>query len=198
MVEGCAGLRQGIPVQSWRAATTGFLLLGTDRPFACIAVGVIISRRIAIPFAILFGDGGGYLLGTAFHWSVSDSFSTFVTTSVLVILGLYWLAVAAYSRWATAKDPDSTRARWAVWILPWALSIDNITYGLVDGVPAHASVWASAGVQALSSSVQAGIGLAIGLGIAYAFPAVRRRMPLANGIAGVALIAAAGVLLAVG
>jgi hypothetical protein len=115
----------------------GFLLLGTDSLIACIAVGSIISRRIAIPLAILFGvgDGGGYLLGTAFHWSVSDSFSTFVTTSVLVILGVYWLAVAAYSRWATAKDPDSTRARWAVWILPWALSIDNITYGLVDGGP---------------------------------------------------------------
>jgi hypothetical protein len=28
-----------------------------------------------------------------------------------------------------------------VWILPWALSVDNITYGLVSGVPAHASVW---------------------------------------------------------
>jgi hypothetical protein len=85
----------------------GFLLLGTDSLIACIAVGAIISRRIAIPLAILFGvgDGGGYLLGTAFHWSVSDSFSTFVTTSVLVILGVYWLAVAAYSRWATAKDP---------------------------------------------------------------------------------------------
>jgi hypothetical protein len=129
-----------------------FLLLGTDSLIACIAVGPIISRRIALPFAILFGvgDGGGYLLGTAFHWSVSDSFSTFITTSVLTILGVYWIAIAIYSRWATAKDPDSTRARWAVWILPWALSVDNITYGLVSGVPAHASVWFSAGEQTLT------------------------------------------------
>ena len=55
----------------------GFLLLGTDSLIACIAVGPIISRRIALPLAILFGvgDGGGYLLGTAFHWSVSDTLS---------------------------------------------------------------------------------------------------------------------------
>jgi hypothetical protein len=85
-----------------------------------------------------------------------------------------------------------------MWILPWALSIDNITYGLVSGVPAHASVWFSASEQALSSAVQAGIGLAIGMGIAYAFPVIRRHIALANGIAGAALIAAAGVLLVVG
>jgi hypothetical protein len=47
-----------------------------------------------------------------------------------------------------------------VWILPWALSIDNITCGLVDGVPAHASIWFSAGEQTLSSAVQAGAMLA--------------------------------------
>jgi hypothetical protein len=75
------------------------------------------------------------------------------------VLGLYWIAIALYSRWATAKDPESTRARWAAWILPWALSVDNITYGLVSGVPAHASVWFSAGEQTLSSAVQAGVGL---------------------------------------
>jgi hypothetical protein len=176
----------------------GFLLLGTDSLIACIAVGAIISRRIAIPLAILFGvaDGGGYLLGTAFHWSVSDSFSTFVTTSVLVILGVYWLAVAAYSRWATAKDPDSTRARWAVWILPWALSIDNITYGLVDGVPAHASIWFSAGEQTLSSAVQAGVGLLVAWGLVALFPVLKSRMSLAFGFCGVATLAAAGAMLA--
>jgi hypothetical protein len=45
----------------------GFLLLGVDSLIACIAVGPIISRRVAVPFALLFGvgDGGGYLLGTA-------------------------------------------------------------------------------------------------------------------------------------
>jgi hypothetical protein len=36
------------------------------------------------------------------------------------------------------------------------------------------------------------------MGLAYAFPVVRRHMALANGIAGGALIAAAGVSLVVG
>jgi hypothetical protein len=179
----------------------GFLLLGTDSLIACIAVGPIISRRIALPFAILFGvgDGGGYLLGTAFHWSVSDSFSTFIQTSVLTVLGLYWISIAIYSKWAAKQEQEQTsKAHWAVWALPWVLSVDNITYGLVNGIPAHYSLLLNTGEQALSSAVQAGFGLAIGIGIAYLFPAVRRRMALANGIAGGLLIVGAGVLLVVG
>jgi hypothetical protein len=179
----------------------GFLLLGVDSLIACIAVGPIVSRRMAMPLIVLFGvgDGGGFLIGTAFHWSVSDGLSNILQTSILVALGLYWIALAIYSKWAAKQELQQTsKARWAVWILPWALSIDNVTYGLVDGVPAHASVWFSAGEQALSSSVQAGIGLAIGMGLAYLFPVVRRHMALANGIAGGALIAAAGILLVVG
>jgi putative Mn2+ efflux pump MntP len=178
----------------------GFLLLGVDSLIACIAVGPIIRRRVAVPFALLFGvgDGGGYLLGTAFHWSVSDSLSNALQTSILVALGVYWIAIAILSKKAATPEHQQSRSRWGVWILPWALSIDNITYGLVSGVPAHASVWFSATEQAVSSAVQAGIGLAIGMGIAYAFPVIRRHMALASGIAGAALIAAAGVLLAVG
>jgi hypothetical protein len=42
------------------------------------------------------------------------------------------------------------------------------------------------------------LGLAIGIALAYAFPALRKRMALANGICGVALIVAAGALLVVG
>ena len=179
----------------------GFLLLGVDSLIACIAVGPIVSRRMAVPLVVLFGvgDGGGFLLGTAFHWSISDSLSNVLQTSILVALGLYWITLAVYSKWAAKQELQQTsRARWAVWILPWALSIDNITFGLVDGVPAHASVWQSAGEQALSSSVQAGIGLAIGMSRAYLFPVERRHMALANGIAGGALLAADGVLLVVG
>jgi hypothetical protein len=177
----------------------GFLLLGVDSLIACIAVGPIVSRRWAVPFILLFGvgDGGGYLLGTAFHWSVSDNISNVVQTVILCALGVYWIAIAVLSRRAAVAGQQS-KSRWGVWILPWALAIDNITFGLVDGVSHGASVWTSAGEQALSSSVQAGIGLAIGMGIAYAFPALRRRMPLANGICGALLIVAAGTLLMVG
>lgn len=177
----------------------GFLLLGVDSLIACIAIGPIINRRWAVPLALLFGvgDGLGFLLGTAFHWSVSGSVSNVLQTSILVALGIYWIAIALFSRKAAVAEQQS-KSRWGVWILPWALSIDNITYGLVNGVPAHASVWFSAGEQALSSAVLAGVGLAIGMGIAYAFPALRRRMALANGICGAALIVAAGALLAIG
>jgi hypothetical protein len=177
----------------------GFLLLGIDSLIACIAVGPIISRRAAVPFALLFGvgDGGGFLLGTAFHWSMPDNVSSIVETATLVALGIYWLAIAILSRRAAMAGQQSS-PRWGVWILPWVLSIDNITFGVVDGVPHNASVWFSAGEQALSSAIQAGIGLAITMAIAYAFPALRRRIPLANGVAGGALILAAGTLLIVG
>jgi hypothetical protein len=179
----------------------GFLLLGVDSLIACIAIGPIMSRRLAAlsTLVVLFGvgDGGGFLLGSAFHFSVSDSLSNILQTTILCALGCYWIGIAIFSKKA-AQAEENSKSHWGIWILPWALSIDNITFGLVDGVPAHASVWFSAGEQALSSSVQAGIGLAIGIGLAAAFPVLRRRMALANGIAGALLIAAAGALLVVG
>ncbi len=177
----------------------GFLLLGVDSLIACIAIGPIISRQWAVPLAVLFGvgDGLGFLLGSAFHWSMPDNVSTFVQTAVLLALGIYWIAIAIFAKKAAQAEQQS-KPRWGVWILPWALSVDNITYGLVDGVSKGASVWVSAAEQALSSAILAGIGLAIGMGIAYAFPALRRRVALANGICGVALIVAAGALLFVG
>jgi hypothetical protein len=85
-----------------------------------------------------------------------------------------------------------------VWILPWLLSLDNITYGTVDGVSHGASIGLSAFEQFASSAIQAGVGLAIGIGVAYAIPAVRRHMWVANGVAGGAMLVAAGVLYVVG
>jgi hypothetical protein len=179
----------------------GFLLLGVDSLIACIAVGPIMQRRMLVltSFALLFGvgDGAGYLLGTALHYSAPDSLSTPVEYGVMLILGVYWLGVAVLSK-MSAKAELSSKSHWGVWVLPWALSIDNISYGAVSGVPAHFSVWASAGEQFLSSAVQAGIGLAIGIGVVAAFPAVRRRMPLANAVAGCLIIAGAGVMLVTG
>jgi len=179
----------------------GFLLLGVDSLIACIAIGPIMSRKLAACGALValfgVGDGGGFLLGSAFHWSVSDSLSTVLQTTILCGLGCYWIAIALFSKRAALAEQQS-KSRWGIWVLPWALSIDNITFGLVDGVPAHAPVLFSAGEQALSSSIQAGIGLALGIGLAALFPAMRRRMALANGIAGGLLIAAAGALLVVG
>jgi len=179
----------------------GFLLLGVDSLIACIAVGPIMGRRLLVlsSFALLFGvgDGGGYLLGTALHYSIPDSFSTAIEYGFLLILGAYWIAIALLSRKAAQAELEP-KSRWGVWILPWALSVDNLTYGAVNGIPAHYSVWASAGVQALSSAIQAGIGLAIGIGLVAMFPAMRRRIAISNAIAGVLMFAAAGALYIVG
>ena len=173
----------------------GFLLLGIDSLIACIAIGPIVSRRWGVPLAALFGicDGGGFLLGSAFHWAMPDDVSTFVTTAVLLALGLYWIAIAVF-----ARTSQLVSSRWLVWVLPFALSVDNITYGIVDGVSKNASTLVSAGEQALSSAILAGIGLVIGIGLARVLPETKRRVALTNGIAGGALIIASGVMLMVG
>jgi hypothetical protein len=177
-----------------------WLLLGVDSLIACIAVGPIMSRRMSVlvPFALLFGvgDGGGYLLGTVLHWSFPDSWGDLAPV-VVAVIGVYWIGVAIVSKRAAAAE-DNPRTHWGVWILPWLLSLDNITYGAVDGVSNGASAWVSASEQALSSVIQAGAGLAIGIAIAYSIPALRRHMWLANATAGGAMIIAAGVLHAVG
>ena len=113
------------------------------------------------------------------------------------MIGVYWIAVAIVSKRAAAAE-DNPKSRWGIWILPWLLSLDNITYGAVDGVSSGASVWVSALEQALSSLIQAGVGLAIGIAIAYSIPALRRHMWVANAVAGGAMLVAAGVLRAVG
>jgi hypothetical protein len=178
----------------------GWLLLGVDSLIACIAVGPIMGRRMSVllPFALLFGvgDGLGYLLGCALHWSYPDNLG-FLAPTVVAVIGLYWIAVAIVSRKA-AQAEENPKARWGVWILPWLLSLDNITYGAVDGVSHGASIGLSAFEQFASSAIQAGIGLAIGIAIAYSIPALRRRMWLANATAGGAMLVAAGVLYLVG
>jgi hypothetical protein len=117
--------------------------------------------------------------------------------AVVALLGVYWIAVALVSRRA-AKAEDNPKVRWGVWILPWLLSLDNITDGAVDGVSHGASMYLSAAEQFASSAIQAGIGLAVGIALAYSIPAVRRHVWLANGVTEGLMIIGAGVLHAVG
>jgi len=169
----------------------GFLLLGIDSLIACFAVGALVSRRSWFAYAALFGvcDAGGFLLGTAFHWSIPDATANVVETAVLVGLGLYWLGIALYAR-------RLAETRW-VWALPFVLSIDNITYGLIDHAWSH-SVAVQAFEQAISSALLAGIGLAVSIYATRAIPALQRSRVAAMGFAGCALILAAGVELLVG
>ena len=155
---------------------------------------------LALPYGLSYGagDGIGYLIGTLFHFSVSDALSSVVETTLLVALGLYWIGIY----FAASKMQGSEQLqKWSwrgIWVLPVALSIDNLTYGAVTGVPANASVWASAGLQALASAGLGLVGLAAGIGLAVLIPALRTRMYRTFGIVGVGVIGTAALLAVTG
>jgi hypothetical protein len=159
-----------------------------------LAIGGVSA--LALPYGLSYGagDGSGYLIGTVFHFSVSDTLSTVLETTLLVALGLYWIGIY----FAARKMQGSERLqKWSwrgIWILPAALSIDNLTYGAVTGVPAHDSAWASAGLQALASAGLGLVGLAVGIGLAVLIPALRTRMYRTFGVVGVGVIATAAIL----
>jgi hypothetical protein len=55
----------------------GFLLLGVDGLIAYIAIRPVMSRKLVACSRLVVllgaGDGGRFLLGSAFHWSVRGS-----------------------------------------------------------------------------------------------------------------------------
>jgi hypothetical protein len=164
------------------------------------AIAGIGLSVLTVPYGISYGvgDGLGYLLGTLLHFSISDSLSSWLETILLVALGIYWIGIyLVASRMQTSERLQKWSWR-GIWILPVALSIDNLTFGAVTGVPANASVWASAGLQALASAGLGLIGLAVGIGLAILIPALRTKMYRTFGIVGVGVIATAGILLYTG
>ena len=205
-----------------------FFLLGVDSLIACAVTGpMFIQQRqrselsspdeherasqwkwwaiggvsaLALPYGLSYGlgDGIGFLTGTLFHFSISDSLSSAIETTLLVALGLYWIGIYLVARRMQESDQLQKWSWRGIWILPVALSLDNLTYGAVSGVPAHASVWASAGLQALASAGLGLVGLAAGIGLAVLIPGLRTRMYRSFGIAGAGVIATAGVLLITG
>ena len=205
-----------------------FFLLGVDSLIACAVTGPMFIRQrqrselsspdeherasqwkwwaiggvsaLALPYGLSYGlgDGIGFLTGTLFHFSISDSLSSAIATTLLVALGLYWIGIYLVARRMQESDQLQKWSWRGIWILPVALSLDNLTYGAVSGVPAHASVWASAGLQALASAGLGLVGLATGIGLAVLIPGLRTRMYRTFGIAGAGVIATAGVLLITG
>ena len=157
------------------------------------ALGV---SALAVPYGLSYGvgDGFGYLIGTLLHFSVSDTLSTVLETTLLVALGFYWIGIYLVARKMQTSERLQKWSWRGIWVLPVALSIDNLTYGAVTGVPAHASVWASAGLQALASGALGLIGLAVGISLAVLIPALRTRMYRTFGIVGVGVIATAVLL----
>ena len=151
---------------------------------------------VALPYGLSYGvgDGIGYLIGTLFHFSISDTLSSVVETALLVALGLYWIGIYFFARKMQTSERLQAWSWRSIWILPVALSIDNLTYGAVSGVPANASVWASAGLQALASAGLGLVGLAIGISLGVLIPALRTRMYRTFGIVGCGVIVTAVVL----
>jgi hypothetical protein len=125
-----------------------------------------------------------------------DDAARVVETAALVGLGVYLLVLAigvrrvSQTRWVSALPV-------VVWALPVLLSIDNITYGLIDSRWTD-SVLGQAGEQALSSALLALIGLALGAAVVRAIPQMQRSGVFKAGFAGAALILAAPLLVAVG
>jgi|SRR4051812_3333522 len=166
-----------------------FLLLGIDSVIAGIAICPIVSPRARAPLAAMFGvaDLVAFLVGTGLHVRVSDGTSQFVTTAVLVTLGIYLLVVVAGTRAFTG--------RWTVWVLPWALTLDNLTYGAVS--EHSGSLAGQALQQAASSALLAYVGLMTAVLLPRLVPEVGDRK-FAIRLTGAALVAAAGALMLAG
>jgi putative Mn2+ efflux pump MntP len=161
--------------------------------------GVAVSA-LALPYGLSYGvgDGIGFLIGTLFYFSISGTLSSVVETTLLVALGLYWIGIYFFARKMQTSEQLQKWSWRSIWVLPVALSIDNLTYGAVTGVPAHASVWASAGLQALASGGLGLVGLAIGIYLAVLIPALRTRTYRTFGIVGCGVIVTAAVLVYTG
>ena len=164
------------------------------------AIGGLGLSALTVPYGLSYGvgDGLGYLLGTLFHFSISDSLSSVLETTLLVALGLYWIGIYVVASRMQGSDQLQKWSWRGIWVLPAALSIDNLTFGAVTGIPAHESVWASAGLQALASAGLGLVGLAAGIGLAVLIPALRTRLYRTFGIVGVGVLATAGILLYTG
>jgi hypothetical protein len=161
-----------------------FLLLGVDSLIACLAICAIVSPRARLPLAALFGvaDGVVFLIGAGLGWRLPVGVTEVLATGTLVALGLYLLVVAAGMR--------RVAARWPLFVLPWALTMDNLTHGLIND--SAGALLEQAGQQALSSAALALVGLLA----AVALP-VRGRAA-ATRFAGGALVVAAGGLALLG
>jgi hypothetical protein len=159
----------------------GFLLLGIDSLIACIAIGAIVDRRWRLPLAALFAvaDGAAFLIGAGLGWTISAGLTEVLGVVLLAGLGFYLIVVAAGSRRLAALP---------VWLVPFALIVDNLAYG----VAYSGSLLGHAAEQALSSSLLALVGL---LAVAAVLPQVERRVVAVRFAGGALLVAAGGLVL---
>jgi hypothetical protein len=167
----------------------GFLLLGIDSFIACMAIGAIVDKRWRLPLAALFGlaDGAAFLIGAGLGWTISASVTEFLEVGTLAALAYYLTVVAAGSRLVTAS--------WAIWVLPFALTMDNLAFGVASDY--SGSLAGHATEQALSSALLALVGLYVAGLLPRVIPALQSRA-VAVRFAGVSLLVATGVFLLLG
>jgi hypothetical protein len=161
----------------------GFLLLGIDSLIACLAIGAIVDRRWRVPLAALFAvaDGTAFLIGAGLGWTLSAGVTEVLEVGTLAAMGAYLLVVAAGSR-RLAEVP--------VWIVPFALTMDNLAYGVANDY--SGSLFGHAAEQALSSALLAFVGL---VAVAAVLPRMERRTAAFRVAGGALLIAAGGFAL---
>jgi hypothetical protein len=160
-----------------------FLLLGIDSLIACLAIGALVDRRSWVWLAALFAtaDATAFLIGAGLGWGLmSQAASEVIGMGTLVLLGVYLLVVAAGTAQVTARK--------AVWVLPFALTLDNLAFGLA-GEPTSSVL-----AQALSSGMLAYLGLFAAAWLPRVLPAKVE----ATKVAGAALLIGAGALFLVG
>ena len=160
-----------------------FLLLGIDSLIACLAIGALVDRRSWVRLAALFAaaDAGAFLIGAGLGWGLmSQAASELIGMGTFVLLGVYLLVVAAGTAQVTARR--------AVWVLPFALTLDNLAFGMA-GEPTSSVL-----AQALSSGMLAYLGLFAAVWLPRVLPAKVE----ATKVAGAALLIGAGALFVVG
>jgi hypothetical protein len=167
----------------------GFLLLGIDSFIACMAIGAIVDKRWRLPLAAAFGvaDGAAFLIGAGLGWTISAGVTAVLEVGTLAALGVWLLVVAAGTRRAAEL--------WPLWVLPLALTMDNLAYGV--GSDYSGSLLGHAAEQALSSSLLALVGLYVAGVLPRVLPAMERRA-FAVRFAGAALLLATGGFLLLG
>jgi hypothetical protein len=167
----------------------GFLLLGIDSFIACMAIGAIVDRRWRLPLVALFGvaDAVAFLIGAGLGWQLSAGVTGVLEIGTVAALGLWLMVVAAGTRRVTEL--------WPVWVLPIALTLDNLAYGVASDY--SGSLAGHATEQALSSALLALIGLYAAGVLPRLVPALKSRA-VAVRFAGVALLVATGVFLLMG
>jgi hypothetical protein len=167
----------------------GFLLLGIDSLIACVAIGAIVDRRWRLPLAAAFGvaDGTAFLIGAGLGWTISAGVTEVLEIGTLAALGVWLIVVAAGTR--------RVAQLWPLWVLPLALTMDNLAYGVASDY--SGSLLGHAAEQALSSALLALVGLYVAGVLPRVVPALERRA-VALRFAGAALLLATGGFLLLG